>query len=599
MINKHFKLGVCIAILACFMILCMVGCDNAGDKTPAGPPPGWQDNGDGNPNDNDDEVPDGGSSNQLFRVDFSELSSWVDGYNAEITLTNKTGQIVDGWTLECNTPYTISSAWNSTWSKVSPIDRFINLPWNSELKPNGSVKFNFGATGTFVKSSDFSCSCNGEPALVTFPDTNNGGNNNGSGSDIRIPDEDPAESVLPMITIDQGLSVFTLESKGAAVFSLSTNNRDVIDFSMDNINDLKLTGKQAGRASLKIETDTGKVRYLGIRVKTNTGEIPGLPDYLSVGSVSEDSTGDLDFWKNFSDDGKNKRMDIRYIYLNGGPYLGWTTWNGTVNQKGGRAISYIRESMKLGMLSAFVYYNIPDGGESYYTDVKHMQDATYMEDYFKDLNFAIDIINKEAGDEPVIIILEPDFLGYLSQNADNPAVMMAKTSSAYTSGVLTGNDPVFPDTVRGLVEAINYTIASKAPHVIFGWQLNLWASPQGGFTNSVPGNGLIHLTDTKGLNAGRQMIYDESAADDPASSTWFWNSDHWNNYLHFVKAMKDTSQLPVVLWQLPVGHINSSTLNNPYNNGLFPDLANTSTRYEDSAPVFFLGDRFTRQQQSP
>ncbi len=67
----------------------MVGCDNpGGDKTPVHSP-GTQipDNGDGNPNDNDD-IPDGGGSNQLFRVDFSELSSWV-GYNAEITLRNE------------------------------------------------------------------------------------------------------------------------------------------------------------------------------------------------------------------------------------------------------------------------------------------------------------------------------------------------------------------------------------------------------------------------------------------------------------------------------------------------------------------------------
>ena len=51
------------------------------------------------------------------------------------------------------------------------------------------------------------------------------------------------------------------------------------------------------------------------------------------------------------------------------------------------------------------------------------------------------------------------------------------------------------------------------------------------------------------------------------------------------------SKLPVVLWQIPVGHINGSELANPQG-GLFPDLPNVSTKYEDSAPDFFFGDTF-------
>jgi len=158
--------------------------------------------------------------------------------------------------------------------------------------------------------------------------------------------------------------------------------------------------------------------------------------------------------------------------------------------------------------------------------------------------------------------------------------------------------------------------------------MNLWASPPGGFTTNVPGNGLIHKTDSIGIVAGRPLIRAEAAAitryyieagitshgadfvsvdkygldavgqsaagaSDPAQAPWFWNSDHWFNYLEFVRAMKAETGLPVVLWQLPVGHVNSSQLLNPYAaNGMFPDLNNSVTRYEDSSPSFFFGDSF-------
>ena len=86
--------------------------------------------------------------------------------------------------------------------------------------------------------------------------------------------------------------------------------------------------------------------------------------------------------------------------------------------------------------------------------------------------------------------------------------------------------------------------------------------------------------------------YEHAAEANPQTSTWFWNQTLWNNYLTFVQAMHDESGLPVVLWQLPVGHINSSTLANPAG-GVFPDLSDdASQHYEDSAPTFFLGDTF-------
>ena len=448
----------------------------------------------------------------------------------------------------------------------------------------------------------------------------------GGASNIKISSVDVGsqlfQATVSIGTTDLPLSIFNAPG---ATYTAAVNNASVATAQIINGSTLRIQALAAGRSSVRINASTGDVRYLGVRVKTSAGALPGMPGYLSVGSVSEDTDTDLGFWRSGYTSGMtNKRVDIRYVYINGGPYLGWRTWT-TVD--GGRAITFIRESKKLGIIPYFVYYNIPDGGESYTTDKSHIEDPTYMSDYFKNLKFFLDIVRNEGGDETVGIVLEPDFIGYMMQNSNGRtpiplSQLLAKASAAHTSGVLTSSDPTFPETITGLIQAINYTIHKYAPNAYYGWQFNLWASP--GITVGIPSNGLMHVTDTMGISAGRTAITNEanaiasyylnggitsnsanfisidkygldagiSSPGTPANSTWFWNADHWNNYLLFAKTLGTAAAKPVVLWQIPVGHINTSQLANPYAGGLFPDLNNTSQHYEDSSPDFFLGDSF-------
>ena len=447
----------------------------------------------------------------------------------------------------------------------------------------------------------------------------------GGASLISIEEVDVTGQAL-QATIDQTTVDYTLDSSSAsAQFSVATSNSRVVHAEIINGNTLRITGLEAGRASVRItDAETGEDRYIGIRVRTEEGELPGLPDYVTIGSVSEDTAGDLAFWQDFdsSDPLTNKYVDSRYIYLNGGPISGWRSWGPD------RVTSYIRESMKLGMIPQFVYYNIPDSGESFEVDTQHINSLSYMESYFQDLKYALDAIRTEAGDELVQMILEPDFIGYLMQNAGAPAsALTAMTSAAYSSGVLqAGVDPQFDNSVQGLIQAINYTISRYAPNVEFSWQFNLWASP--GIETPIPITGIVHLTDTLGVEAGRTAIAREAeliaqyymeagilsygadfisldkygldagaqngAASNPEASTWFWNSDHWHNYLLIVQTLTETTNREMVLWQLPVGHINNSLADNPYDeSGTFDPLTNTTRQYEDSAPTFFLGDTFT------
>lgn len=446
------------------------------------------------------------------------------------------------------------------------------------------------------------------------------GNANG---DILIGSVD-GDFPVNQFTIKQESCDFPLSYVGAAnpAYTVETNHNTVVNCSIQNKSTLHIQGLKAGRASLKIrETTTNVTRYVGVRVRNADGSLPGMPDAVSLGSVSEDTDADLNFWKDFQPGDKNKQIDARYIYINGGPINGWKTW--TTNP-GDRARNYIKNSQQLGMIPFFVYYNIPDNDEGYAVDTNHIQSASYMDAYYKDLKYFLDICKNTAGDDTVGIVLEPDFLGYMmQQSGKQPNQISAMVNTAYSSGVLVkGTDPDFPDTVEGLVKSINYIVRKNCPQAYFGWQFNLWAYDG----TDVPGKGILHKTETLGMPAGREFIKSKAqlitdyyksagvtanganfvsidkygldggaatnASSDPAGSTWFWNADIWNNYLLFVSTMHTGSNLPVILWQIPVGHINGSQSPSPYSGGLFPDLDGTSTKYEDSAPVFFLGDTF-------
>ncbi|MGE9293336.1 MAG: cellulose binding domain-containing protein, partial [Puniceicoccales bacterium] len=551
--------------------------------------------------------------------------NWGGGFTANATFTNTTGSALSGWSLTFDAPFTISSIWNAQiLSQENGTVVIGNASWNGDVGAGGSVQFGFSGSGSVA--SPLTATLSGESSSGGG-DTPTPGTGSGSGGSIVLSGVDGDGTAL-QVSIEQGTRALTIETAGT--YTVATNNTDVLEPSVDG-QSVTLNGLSAGRASLRIEnTDTGAVRYVGVRVLNEDGSVPGLPEYLAVGSVSEDSSADLDFWKDFENADQNKRVDIRYIYLNGGATAaigdGWN-WRSD-GEDGSRATGYVEESVKLGMIPFFVWYNIPASGESYYTDKAHMQDAAYMASYFEDLKYALEITRQVAGDEVIGWVIEPDFLGYFAQNdTSSPDAIYAATSAAYTAGVLDANDPAFPDTLAGLVQAINYTFQKYQPSAIYGWQFNLWASPPGGWTTSVGGKGVVRLTDSLGLSDGRLAIYNEAAAisqyyvdagvlshgasfvsidkygldaaydgnaANPANSIWFWNAVHWTNYLVFVNAMHETTGLPVVLWQLPVGHINTTHASNPYaSDGLFESLNNTVQHYEDSSGTYFLGDTFT------
>lgn len=373
---------------------------------------------------------------------------------------------------------------------------------------------------------------------------------------------------------------------------------------------LTISNPKVGRTGLEIQTGSGEY-FVGLRIDNKDGTVAGLPEYVSIGSVSEDITGDIEFWKDMDNTNllKNKRMDYRYIYINGGSLNGWNTWQPD------RAYKFTKNSLKLGLIPVFIFYNIPDGGESYTTDKEHVEDPSYMEAYFNNLDLFFTHVKQEIGDELFLIILEPDFLGYMQQN--NEPVTMPTAVGLKSIGKNAGN-------LKTLVQRINKTIDDKRKkenfNLMFGWQYNLWA--KAGVSGYM---GIIRETDTGDFNNKLNKIKKTGAdiaqygkdigtlsynadfvsidkygldakgapsgGSDPEGYTWFWNNDHWLNYLALVKEIHQTSNTHVILWQLPVGHINGSQYISEYSGDKFPEFNNTSTHYEDSTTNFFFGDK--------
>lgn len=427
---------------------------------------------------------------------------------------------------------------------------------------------------------------------------------NGAGGPYLVLDSLPLQ-----LNLNTGSSVtYTFDKPISGVLS---RNLHVVDITVSG-EQVTIIGLKPGRTGLKI-TSEGKDYFMGFRVNQSDGSIPGLPDYLSVASVSEDSEPDLAFWKDVETGLKNKSMDIRYIYINGGPFIGWTSWAPDRPEK------FARESLRHGLIPFYVFYNIPDTSESYVRDSAHVCDPDYMTAYFSNLNLFLDKAQSVMQGELFGVILEPDFLGYIKQDGN------VMSPDQFVTCVASDTIATGAGNVKTLVERINNTINQKkqgGANVVFGWQINLWATPFEGVTN------IIRATDNMGYFLGRKAIrwsaeqttlfgiqagilshtaslisIDKYGLDamghkdtiDPAHSTWFFNNDHWLNYLWFVKAINETSGYPVILWQLPIGHINATTTVSAYTGVPFPPLNNTVKHYEDSTPDFFLGDTFVAE----
>ena len=429
-------------------------------------------------------------------------------------------------------------------------------------------------------------------------------------------------------TLYQIVSIYTVDK--IFTFDKDITGVKMRDPSLANLSfngkELTVKSNRVGRSGLGITTSDGNTYYIGLRVDHADGRVAGLPDHVAIGSVSEDVPLDLQFWEDIDDGNllKNKRVDTRYIYVNGGADTGWPIDNPK------RVENYVKNSLRYGLIPTFIYYQIPDKNESYYINDISIRDPEYMTKYFNNIDLFLNEVEKFIKDELFVVVLEPDFLGYLQQKGEGPE---RETAVGPDDKIERGIG-----TLKNLVTRINREFNDKRKNknvnLLFGWQLNLWAKP-----GVASNRGIIRETDNvTGVGGGSfttQLAKIKQTAIDitqygidvgilshnadfvsidkygldaiggptpgyttpdpltqPETFTWFWNNDHWINYLEFVKSMHEHSNKHIVLWQIPVGHINKTQSISTYTNSRFSDHPNEIKKYEDSASTFFFGDEF-------
>jgi hypothetical protein len=338
--------------------------------------------------------------------------------------------------------------------------------------------------------------------------------------------------------------------------------------------------------------------------------VPWHPAYFAIGTVYTPGSTVDPFFAQLATHGP--LPNYGYKYLLGNELSNWSSVAGT----------QVSSAKRLGMTPVLVEYGMNGNIDGVDAAWNNMQNSGWVAQFFTALKAGAQAAASNAGGTPVGWIVEPDMLGYIQQQhggtfGNDATRMPAATSAAYSSGVLGAGDPTYPNTLAGLVQAINHTIKKYNPSAFLGWQVNTWAV-----------RNTLKDTDTMGVTAGHTSIVNvanqvagflrtarvDSQADllafdqwgqdfgifrdpNPAGNVRYLNATHWNNYLLYVKTIRQSVNLPGVLWQIACGHLNSTLTASPTywnSTGRFPDLDDVSAnQYEDSASSYFFGDRFT------
>ncbi|NLL72905.1 MAG: hypothetical protein GX237_05200 [Clostridiales bacterium] len=98
----------------------------------------------------------------------SSASTWYNGYNMNMTITNTSGSEVEGWTLRLKkSDFTITNIWCAKQT-VSGNDIIITPEaWNSKISAKGSVTFGFIGEGTLTSDFSYTLDSSGVAPTVT------------------------------------------------------------------------------------------------------------------------------------------------------------------------------------------------------------------------------------------------------------------------------------------------------------------------------------------------------------------------------------------------------------------------------------------------
>ena len=302
--------------------------------------------------------------------------------------------------------------------------------------------------------------------------------------------------------------------------------------------------------------------------------------------------------------GEGAQLLYRYRYLNGGfdstsNSMSWmfTPWT-----------DYVKDSDSIaGVRPSFVIYLLQEEGGNAAT-IANVTSSVKMQQYFGNIRN----LSTRCNGFQSIFIVEPDTWGYLMQGGymDPEAISANVTDLGPEFDYLQG----LPNNLCGVAQGVIRTVKKYAPDAYVGCLASHWSvistgwNPDGlawstdelidesitkniAWFNKLLGNGpdrgdFIGV-EKNGWSAGRWKKFD-------GRTSWYWGDEQMQKYLRWCKNIAEGLNLPVVGWQISIGHMGLPNItvdtytDNAYEDTFFPYFFNHVNEFLDAHFIGFL-----------
>ncbi len=303
--------------------------------------------------------------------------------------------------------------------------------------------------------------------------------------------------------------------------------------------------------------------------------------------------------------GDQFKLDRRYIYIDDTLNVK-SYWTGTKNWS--QDSFYVAEEVK----PAIVIYMLQRGGDSWSAIQEGMNDKSFMEAYFRYISL---IADSTKGQQP-LYVLEPDVWTYVLQNAreaNNNLDNWDDIENNNLDAFCHINDLGFPwleefeNKISNLPGAIIKTLKMRDPESYAGILIGFW-----GFQpSSTEGIGLFNNADSviaKGAQETGKFVQallestpykgDFCGLEKNGQDAGYWTGAYydalfWNDrqnaaWVNFANTISDSAQLPMIGWQISIGHEGLPNTLNQYEDTFFPYLFNNTQDFIDAGLIGML-----------
>lgn len=333
--------------------------------------------------------------------------------------------------------------------------------------------------------------------------------------------------------------------------------------------------------------------------------VKGYPKHLSHGTVTSGSPA-------IDDSFKGTEIDVIFKYSGNdgagdrGEIAPTFATKNTIEQS-----RRLEQEMNRKVMPLMIHYTANASGGGSKEAIKDLEgDNLYY--HYRSLIEEIKVMLGYKDDQhpyPASLIISPDLLGAIQQdviNGHDEGILTkhfdvnAKIKLAFDdANIDTTLLPTFENNFKGYLQSVNYIITTVGECSIpFGYQQNVWSAGSALWVfddaNEASdaqniGSRVATFINDLGVYEGDWKPdfiafdrYERDCFGPDGRSFYAWTPKHWDKYLDYCEVVAEgIGNPPVMLWQIPGGHIPTTTEN----------LMNFDpNRFSSAAPQYLLGD---------